>query len=80
MSNPFPPLKPPQAASRTMSIDPKLPLAGLDVLKVGAILVGIALAWAALGQVWMGIRPQSQNLASDVGYSLDGNWKRGLDL
>lgn len=48
MSNPFPPLKPPQAASRTMSIDPKPPLAGLDILKVGAILVGIALAWAAL--------------------------------
>jgi len=37
-------------------------------------------AAATLGEVWMGVRPQSVNLASDVGYSLGGTWKRGLDL
>jgi hypothetical protein len=49
MSNPFPPLKPPQVTSRTMSTDPKPPLAGLDpLIKVGSIVVALALAWAAL--------------------------------
>lgn len=37
-------------------------------------------AGSTLGEVWMGVRPQSSNLASDVGYSLGGLWKRGLDL
>jgi hypothetical protein len=37
-------------------------------------------AAATLGEVWMGVRPQSVSLASDVGYSLSGTWKRGLDL
>jgi hypothetical protein len=55
---------------------------GFQAAAVGAVFnFNRSVATATLGEVWMGLRPQSSgSVPADVVYSVGGSWKRGLDL
>ena len=54
---------------------------GFSVAAIGAVFNFYRTGMSnAMGQVWMGIRPQSQEKECDVGYSLAGKWRRGVDM
>lgn len=55
---------------------------GFDSAGIGAVFnINRTVGAASLGEVWMGVRVQSiGSSAADVGFSLKGPFKRGLDL
>jgi hypothetical protein len=55
---------------------------GFQAAAIGIVLnFNRTIATATLGEVWMGLRPQSRgSTACDVIYSGAGTWKRGLDF
>jgi hypothetical protein len=54
---------------------------GFQSAAIGAVFnFARSVATSTLSEVWMGVRPQTSNLAGDVIYSGGGLWKRGLDV